>query len=118
MMKNREKKKKKKKFNLSLGNLPSSSSSFSSSSSSSSSSSFSLPLTQAYISRLPLKGFALAADMVYVRQSAARLFRALFDLSLKRGWSRLAQKILNWCHMGEFYFRPLPSPFSLCAPLI
>lgn len=58
-------------------------------------------LLQAYISRLPLKGFALAADMVYVRQSAARLFRALFELSLKRGWSRLSQRVLTWCHMVE-----------------
>lgn len=58
-------------------------------------------LLQAYISRLPLKGFALAADMVYVRQSAARLFRALFELALKRGWSRLSQKMLLWCHMVE-----------------
>ena len=58
-------------------------------------------LLQAYISRLPLKGFALAADMVYVRQSAARLFRALFELTLKRGWSALARRILSWCHMVE-----------------
>jgi pre-mRNA-splicing helicase BRR2 len=58
-------------------------------------------LLQAYISRLPLKGFALAADMVYIRQSAARLFRALFDLSLRRGWSRLSLRLLGWCQMVE-----------------
>ena len=58
-------------------------------------------LLQAYISRLPLTGFALGADMVYVRQSAARLFRALFDLTLKRGWSKLALRLLGWCQMVE-----------------
>ena len=61
-------------------------------------------LLQAYISRLPLKGFALAADMVYIRQSAARLFRALFELSLRRGWSRLSLRLLGWCQMVEHLY--------------
>ncbi|KAK8792756.1 hypothetical protein WA158_004920 [Blastocystis sp. Blastoise] len=54
-------------------------------------------LLQAYISKQKLDGFALAADMVFVQQSAGRIFRALFEICLKRGWSAVSQKILNIC---------------------
>lgn len=37
-------------------------------------------LFQAYVSQMKLDGFALIADMVYVQQSAARIFRALFEV--------------------------------------
>jgi pre-mRNA-splicing helicase BRR2 len=47
-------------------------------------------LLQAYISRLRMDGFALVSDMVYVHQSAARLFRALFEICLRRGWAELS----------------------------
>jgi len=58
-------------------------------------------LLQSYISRLKLDGFALAADMTYVQQSACRLMRALFEVALKRGWSALASRTLNICKMVE-----------------
>lgn len=35
-------------------------------------------LLQAYISRLPLEGYALNSDKVYVIQSASRIMRSLF----------------------------------------
>ncbi|CAJ0915055.1 unnamed protein product, partial [Mesorhabditis belari] len=56
-------------------------------------------LLQAYISQLKLDGFALQSDMVYVAQSAGRLFRAIFEIVLWRGWAQLAQKILGLCKM-------------------
>ncbi|PHT28564.1 U5 small nuclear ribonucleoprotein kDa helicase [Capsicum baccatum] len=56
-------------------------------------------LLQAYISQLKLEGLSLAADMVYITQSAARLMRALFEIVLKRGWALLAEKALKWCKM-------------------
>ncbi|OMH83808.1 Activating signal cointegrator 1 complex subunit 3-like, partial [Zancudomyces culisetae] len=49
-------------------------------------------LLQAYIARLKLDGFALGADMVYVTQSAARLFRALFEICLRKGWAQAARR--------------------------
>jgi pre-mRNA-splicing helicase BRR2 len=49
-------------------------------------------LLQAYISQLKLEGLALAADMVYVTQSASRLLRALFEICLKLGWAQLTEK--------------------------
>eukprot|EP00656_Telonema_subtile_P033410 TRINITY_DN3701_c0_g1_i2.p1 TRINITY_DN3701_c0_g1~~TRINITY_DN3701_c0_g1_i2.p1 ORF type:complete len:1741 (-),score=696.10 TRINITY_DN3701_c0_g1_i2:270-5492(-) len=58
-------------------------------------------LLQAYVSRLKLDGFALASDMVYVQQSGGRIFRALFEIILKRGWAALAIKALNICKMVD-----------------
>ncbi|KNC55280.1 U5 small nuclear ribonucleoprotein helicase [Thecamonas trahens ATCC 50062] len=54
-------------------------------------------LLQAYISRLPLTGYALAADMVYIAQSAARLMRALFAIARTRKWARLSASLLELC---------------------
>uniref|UniRef100_A0A7S0D2D4 RNA helicase n=1 Tax=Amorphochlora amoebiformis TaxID=1561963 RepID=A0A7S0D2D4_9EUKA len=56
-------------------------------------------LLQAYISRLPLEGYALMADMVYITQSAGRVMRAMFEIVLKRGWAAAAVKTLNLCNM-------------------
>lgn len=50
-------------------------------------------LLQAYISQLKLEGFALVSDMVYVTQSAGRLFRAIYEIVLRRGWASLAEKV-------------------------
>lgn len=58
-------------------------------------------LFQSYVSRLSLDGFSLASDMVYVKQSAGRIMRALFEIALKRGWAAVAEKCLKWCQMIE-----------------
>lgn len=58
-------------------------------------------LLQAYISGLQLDGFALMADLVFIAQSAGRLFRALYDLALHKGWAKLARLMLNICKMVE-----------------
>ncbi len=41
----------------------------------------------------------LAADMVYVQQSAARIMRAIFEICVKRGWAQLSHKLLDLCNM-------------------
>ena len=64
-------------------------------------------LLQAYISRLSLDGFALMADMVFVRQNAGRLFRALFEIALRRGWCVLARRCLVWCKLVELRMWPI-----------
>lgn len=56
-------------------------------------------LLQAYISQLKLDGFSLAADMVFITQSAGRLMRAIFEIVLNRGWAQLTDKALNLCKM-------------------
>lgn len=58
-------------------------------------------LLQAYISRLRLEGFALMADMVYVTQSAGRLLRAIYEISLRKGWASLTRTTLDICKMVE-----------------
>ena len=44
-------------------------------------------LLQAYIARFRLEGYDLNADLVYVTQSAARIMRALFEISIRKGWA-------------------------------
>jgi pre-mRNA-splicing helicase BRR2 len=58
-------------------------------------------LLQAYISGLKLDGFALAADMVYITQSAGRLLRCLFEIALRRGWAGVTEKALALCKMAQ-----------------
>ncbi|AGO13973.1 AaceriAGR113Wp [[Ashbya] aceris (nom. inval.)] len=58
-------------------------------------------LLQSYISRLKLDGFALNADMIYITQNAGRIFRALFEICLRKGWSRLLKVLLNLCKSIE-----------------
>ena len=66
-------------------------------------------LLQTFVSRLSLEGFALMSDMVFVTQNAGRLFRALFEIALKRGWSGLARKCLEWCKCVELRMWPVQS---------
>ena len=59
-------------------------------------------LLQAYISRLKLDGFALVSDMAFIQQSAARIMRAIFEISLRRGWSSLAKLTLAFANMVAY----------------
>lgn len=58
-------------------------------------------LLQSWISQLKLDGYVLAADMVYVTQSAGRILRAIFEICLKRGYARLSRLALDLCKMVE-----------------
>ena len=76
-------------------------------------------LLQAYISRLKLDGLALMADMVYVTQSAGRILRAIFEISLKKGSAAVAKTALDLCKMAERRMWPTMSPlrqFPSCPP--
>ncbi|KAH0437006.1 pre-mRNA splicing helicase [Colletotrichum camelliae] len=67
-------------------------------------------LLQAYISRLKLDGLALMADMVYVTQSAGRILRAIFEITMKKGWASVAKTALDLCKMAEKRMWPTMSP--------
>ena len=67
-------------------------------------------LLQAYISRLKLEGLALMADLVYVTQSAGRVLRAIFEISLKKGWASVAKMSLELCKTAEKRMWPAMSP--------
>ncbi|KAH9902242.1 Sec63 Brl domain-containing protein [Xylariomycetidae sp. FL2044] len=75
-------------------------------------------LLQAYISRLKLDGLALMADMVYVTQSAGRILRAIFEITLQKGWSSVCKTALDLCKMAEKRMWPTMTPlrqFSRCS---
>ncbi|EWC48033.1 pre-mRNA-splicing factor brr2 [Drechslerella stenobrocha 248] len=67
-------------------------------------------LLQAYISRLKLDGLALMADMVYVTQSAGRILRAVFEMSLKKGWAGVTKTALELCKTVEKRMWPTMTP--------
>ncbi|KAH7368969.1 pre-mRNA-splicing factor brr2 [Plectosphaerella cucumerina] len=67
-------------------------------------------LLQAYISRLKLDGLALMADMVYVTQSAGRILRAIFEITMRKGWASVAKTALDLCKMAEKRMWPTMSP--------
>ncbi len=53
-------------------------------------------LLQAYISsKLQPKFYTLLSDMLYISQNAARIARALFETTLKKGWCSLAYTMLR-----------------------
>lgn len=58
-------------------------------------------LLQSWISQLKLEGYVLAADMIYVTQSAGRILRAIFEICLRRGYARLSHTALDLCKMVE-----------------
>ena len=43
----------------------------------------------------------MIADMIYVTQSAGRIWRAIYEICLHFGWARVARKVLNICKMVE-----------------
>lgn len=71
-------------------------------------------LLQAYISRAQVDGFALVADMNHITQSAGRIFRALFELALKKGWVTLSERLLNLCKVrhAPYTQTQCPTPAS------
>ncbi|PWN30839.1 putative ATP dependent RNA helicase [Jaminaea rosea] len=58
-------------------------------------------LLQSWVSQLKLEGYVLAADMVYITQSAGRILRAIFEICLRRGYARLSHTALDLCKMVE-----------------
>lgn len=58
-------------------------------------------LIQAYISQSHIDSFSLASDMAYVSQNIGRIFRALFEITFKKNWPRIALQFLQFCKMVE-----------------
>jgi replicative superfamily II helicase len=51
-------------------------------------------LLQGYLSQERVKSFTLQSDTNYVAQNAGRISRALFEITLKRGWGNMAMQYL------------------------
>ena len=73
-------------------------------------------LLQAYISRARVDSFSLTADLSYISQSAGRIFRALFELCLRRGWCSMADTLLAYCIAVERRLWPHASPLRQVHP--
>ena len=58
-------------------------------------------LIQAYIARNRVDGFSLVSDMSFVAQNVTRISRALFEITLKRGWALMTGRMLNICKSIE-----------------
>ena len=52
-------------------------------------------LLQAYISNISLDSYAISSDMIYVSQNASRIFKALYEICIKRAWASLSVICLN-----------------------
>lgn len=78
-------------------------------------------LMQSFISKAPIEGFSLISDLAYVSQNVGRIYRALFEVSLKNGWTSVSQKLLNLCKMVDKRMWSNEHPlkqFDLLAPNI
>ena len=56
-------------------------------------------LLQCYICRIPLRGFSLMADLVYISQSAERLMRCILELALSSGLASTSMTALSYAKM-------------------
>ena len=56
-------------------------------------------LLQAYISNISLESYAISSDMIYVSQNANRIFRALYEICVKRAWCNVSLLCLKICKM-------------------
>jgi pre-mRNA-splicing helicase BRR2 len=73
-------------------------------------------LLQCYISGLSLDGLPLMSELVYIKDSAQRIFRALHELALRKGYGATAHRLMNlylmvlrrqWCYV-QSPLRQLP----------
>ncbi len=54
-------------------------------------------LLQCYISNIPLDGYAISSDMVFISQNASRIFRAIFEICCHRCWANVSYICLKLC---------------------
>uniref|UniRef100_A0A667ZUV8 Activating signal cointegrator 1 complex subunit 3 n=1 Tax=Myripristis murdjan TaxID=586833 RepID=A0A667ZUV8_9TELE len=54
-------------------------------------------LLQTYIGRGEVDSFSLISDLSYVAQNAARIFRALFEIALRKRWPAMTYRLLTLC---------------------
>ncbi|EUD65104.1 adenosinetriphosphatase [Plasmodium inui San Antonio 1] len=58
-------------------------------------------LLQLYLSNVTLSGYIINADLIYIQQNALRIFRAFFEISLKKNSYHLTALTLKFCKMVE-----------------
>ncbi|KAH6915313.1 activating signal cointegrator 1 complex subunit 3, partial [Coprinopsis sp. MPI-PUGE-AT-0042] len=70
-------------------------------------------LLQAYISRVDtLNDFALISDMAYVAQNAARIIRALLEISISKKWANVTSTLVSMSKAIEKRLWPYDHPLE------
>lgn len=69
-------------------------------------------LFQCEISNFEFEGFALGADQMFITQSAGRIMRALFEISLSLGYSQTAKYTLDLCKAIDKKMWPTWTPLD------
>jgi activating signal cointegrator complex subunit 3 len=67
-------------------------------------------LLQNFMQQSNIKSFTLQSDTNFIAQNASRIARALFEISLKRGWSSLALYYLTLCRSIDQRINTTQSP--------
>ncbi|XP_022081843.1 activating signal cointegrator 1 complex subunit 3-like [Acanthaster planci] len=67
-------------------------------------------LLQTYISRGFVDSFSLVSDLAYVAQNSARIIRALFEITLRKGWPLMASQLLTLSKMVDRRLWSFESP--------
>ncbi|KAF7630755.1 hypothetical protein Mgra_00008963 [Meloidogyne graminicola] len=74
-------------------------------------------LLQSYISRASVKDFALSSELYYISQNAGRIARAIFEISLRRGWAQTTEACLIMAKCIEQRLWPFNSPLRHLADI-
>lgn len=74
-------------------------------------------LLQAYVSKAQLDSFSLISDMSYVAQNAARIVRALFEVSLQKNWPLMAKRMLTLSKVVDRRMWQSEHPLKQCEGL-
>ena len=69
-------------------------------------------LLQSFISRAFVKDSALASDMAYIAQNAARICRSLFLMGLNRRWGVFTRHMLEICKAVDRQLWPFQHPLN------
>uniref|UniRef100_A0A0K0DLR1 Activating signal cointegrator 1 complex subunit 3 n=1 Tax=Angiostrongylus cantonensis TaxID=6313 RepID=A0A0K0DLR1_ANGCA len=70
-------------------------------------------LLQSHISRTFVRSFSLLSESLYVQQNAGRICRAIFEITLRKGWAQAANAFLTMSKCIEKRVWPHQSSLSL-----
>lgn len=65
---------------------------------------------QAHISRAFIRSYSLISESMYVQQNCGRLCRAMFEITLRRGWAQAANGTLAMAKSFDKQVWPFQTP--------
>ncbi|MCP9260699.1 Activating signal cointegrator 1 complex subunit 3 [Dirofilaria immitis] len=67
-------------------------------------------LIQAHISRAFIRNFSLVSESMFIEQNCGRLCRAIFEITLRRGWAQAANATLTMAKCFDKQLWPFQTP--------